>query len=78
MGTGSAARRPRLARAHGGALPVMGRHGAQGADRGAAVSHPQVREGCSWLPMMSIHGLPAPLPCKRSLPTLGDAHDVKP
>lgn len=32
MGTGSAARRPRLVRAHRGALPVMGRRGALGVD----------------------------------------------
>lgn len=34
MGTGSAACRPRLVRAHGGALPVMGRNGALSVDRG--------------------------------------------
>lgn len=43
MGTGSAARRPRLVRAHGGALPVMGRHGALGVDRGCCAAPPYAR-----------------------------------
>lgn len=49
MGTGSAARRPRLVRAHGGDTSGHGASRSSGCRRGSVMPHPSMRGGCSWL-----------------------------